>query len=90
MVKIFRSSYQFSGNVYVIYSEKGTILIDPGYHDSGIKKYLKGKKQSGLSICDWCIAVKKETEQWKMAGGQYLPCPAASRGSVMHDGREVL
>ncbi len=42
MVKIFRSSYQFSGNVYVIHSEKGTILIDPGYYDSGIKKYLVG------------------------------------------------
>ena len=40
MVKIFRSSYQFSGNVYVVHSEKGTILIDPGYYDSGIRKYL--------------------------------------------------
>ena len=40
MVKIFRSSYQFSGNVYVVHSEKGTILIDPGYYDSGIKQYL--------------------------------------------------
>lgn len=40
MVKIFRSSYQFSGNVYVIHSEKGTILIDPGYYDPEIKEYL--------------------------------------------------
>lgn len=42
MVKIFHSFYRFSGNVYVVHSEKGTILIDPGYYDSGIKKYLKG------------------------------------------------
>ena len=42
MVKIFHSSYQFSGNVYVVHSEKGTILIDPGYYDSGIKQYLEG------------------------------------------------
>lgn len=42
MVKIFRSSYQFSGNVYVVRSEKGTILIDSGYYDSKIKKYLMG------------------------------------------------
>ena len=42
MVKIFHSSYRFSGNVYVVHSEKGTILIDPGYYDSGIKKYLMG------------------------------------------------
>ena len=40
MVKIFHSSYRFSGNVYVVHSEKGTILIDPGYYDSEIKKYL--------------------------------------------------
>ncbi len=40
MVKIFHSYYRFSGNVYVVHSEKGTILIDPGYYDSGIKKYL--------------------------------------------------
>ena len=40
LVKIFHSSYRFSGNVYVVHSEKGTILIDPGYYDSGIKKYL--------------------------------------------------
>lgn len=40
MVKIFHSSYRFSGNVYVVHSEKGTILIDPGYYDTGIKKYL--------------------------------------------------
>lgn len=42
MVKIFHSFYRFSGNVYVIHSEKGTILLDPGYYDSGIKKYLMG------------------------------------------------
>lgn len=42
MVKIFRSFYRFSGNVYVVHSEKGTILIDPGYYDAGIKKYLMG------------------------------------------------
>ena len=40
MVKIFNSSYRFSGNVYVVHSEKGTILIDPGYYDAEIKKYL--------------------------------------------------
>ena len=40
MVKIFHSSYRFSGNVYVIHSENGTILIDPGYYDSEIRKYL--------------------------------------------------
>ena len=40
VVKIFRSSYCFSGNVYVIHSEKGAILIDPGYYDSEIKKHL--------------------------------------------------
>ena len=42
MVKIFRSFYRFSGNVYVVHSEKGSILLDPGYYDSGIKKYLMG------------------------------------------------
>lgn len=41
MVKIFRSSYQFSGNVYVVHSDKGTLLIDPGYYDAGIGKYLR-------------------------------------------------
>lgn len=41
MVKIFRSSYRFSGNVYVVHSDKGTILIDPGYYDAGIGKYLR-------------------------------------------------
>lgn len=41
MVKIFRSSYRFSGNVYVVHSDKGTILIDPGYYDDGIGKYLR-------------------------------------------------
>ena len=46
MVKTFHSFYQFSGNVYVVHSEKGTILIDPGYYDSGIRKYLK--KVGGL------------------------------------------
>lgn len=40
MVKVFCSSIRFSGNVYVVYSEKGTILIDPGYYDAKIKKYL--------------------------------------------------
>ena len=40
MVKTFRSSYQFSGNVYVVHSEKGTILIDSGYYDSEIKEYI--------------------------------------------------
>lgn len=42
MVKIFRSYYQFSGNVYIVHSEKGTILIDPGYYDSRIREYLMG------------------------------------------------
>ncbi len=40
MVKIFCSSYQFSDNVYVVHSEKGTILIDTGYYDSEMKAYL--------------------------------------------------
>ena len=40
VVKIFNSSYRFSGNVYVVHSEKGTILIDPGYYDSKIRKYI--------------------------------------------------
>lgn len=40
MVKTFRSSYQFSGNVYVVHSDKGTILIDSGYYDSEIREYL--------------------------------------------------
>lgn len=42
MVKIFHSSYQFSGNVYVVHSEKGTILIDLGYYGSEIRNYLMG------------------------------------------------
>lgn len=40
MVKMFRSSYRFSGNVYVVHSEKGVILIDPGYYDFEIRNYL--------------------------------------------------
>lgn len=40
MIKTFRSSCQFSGNVYVVHSEKGTILIDSGYYDSEIRECL--------------------------------------------------
>ncbi len=40
MVKIFRSFSRFSGNVYVVHSEKGTILMDPGYYDAEIKRDL--------------------------------------------------
>lgn len=40
MVKTFCSSRRFTGNLYVVHSEKGTILIDPGYYDSEIREYL--------------------------------------------------
>lgn len=39
-VKMFQSSYQFSCNVYVVSSDKGNILIDPGHYDGEIKKYI--------------------------------------------------
>lgn len=45
-VKLFNNSRHFSCNVYVISSDKGNILIDPGYYDDEIKKYIK--KQGGL------------------------------------------
>ena len=41
MVKKFQSLYQFSCNVYVISSDRGKILIDPGHYDKKIKTYLK-------------------------------------------------
>lgn len=34
IVKKFNSFYQFSCNVYVISSNNGNILIDPGYYDN--------------------------------------------------------
>lgn len=46
-VKLFNSARQFSCNVYVISSDKGTILIDPGYYDVEIKKYIE--KQGRLA-----------------------------------------
>lgn len=39
-VKMFQSAYQFSCNVYVVSSDKGNILIDPGHYDREIKKYI--------------------------------------------------
>lgn len=43
IVKKFNCRHRFAGNVYVISSEKGTILIDPGYYDSEIKEYIDQK-----------------------------------------------
>lgn len=39
-VKMFQSRYQFSCNVYVISSDKGNILIDPGHYDGEIRNYI--------------------------------------------------
>lgn len=39
-VRMFQSYYQFSCNVYVISSDKGNILIDPGHYDEEIRDYL--------------------------------------------------
>ena len=41
MIKRFQSFYQFSCNVYVISSEQGNILIDPGHYDKRIHNYLQ-------------------------------------------------
>lgn len=40
-VKMFQSFYQFSCNVYVISSDKGNILIDPGHYDGAIRDYIR-------------------------------------------------
>lgn len=37
---MFQSSYQFSCNVYVVSSDKGNILIDPGHYDGEIRHYI--------------------------------------------------
>lgn len=39
-VEMFQSSYQFSCNVYVLHSDKGNVLIDPGHYDEAIRDYL--------------------------------------------------
>lgn len=39
-VKMFQSTYQFSCNVYVVSSDKGNILIDPGHYDDEIREYI--------------------------------------------------
>lgn len=39
-VKMFQSFYQFSCNVYVVSSDKGNILIDPGHYDGKIRNYI--------------------------------------------------
>lgn len=39
-VRMFQSYYQFSCNVYVVSSDKGNILIDPGHYDEEIKDYI--------------------------------------------------
>ena len=41
MIKKFQSAQQFSCNVYVISSDRGTILIDPGYYGKDIRNHLK-------------------------------------------------
>ena len=46
MIKTFRSTFRFSCNVYVISSERGTVLIDPGYYGRDIRNTLK--KTGGL------------------------------------------
>lgn len=39
-VKLFQSYIQFSCNVYVVSSDKGNILIDPGHYDREIRNYI--------------------------------------------------
>lgn len=39
-VEIFRKYIGFSCNVYVLSTEKGTILVDPGFYDKRIRDYL--------------------------------------------------
>lgn len=39
-VEIFRKYMSYSCNVYVLSSEKGIILIDPGFYDKRIRDYL--------------------------------------------------
>ena len=41
MIKTFQSFHQFSCNVYVVSSDRGKILIDPGHYDKRIRNYLK-------------------------------------------------
>lgn len=40
-VRMFQSSYQFSCDVYVVSSDKGNILIDPGHYDREIRNYIR-------------------------------------------------
>ncbi|WP_432718009.1 MBL fold metallo-hydrolase [Staphylococcus equorum] len=39
-VKRFLNDKEFSGNLYVVSSSKGNILIDPGYYDKEVKDYI--------------------------------------------------
>lgn len=39
-VKRFVNDKEFSGNLYVVSSSKGNILIDPGYYDKEVKDYI--------------------------------------------------
>ena len=41
MIKRFRSTFRFSCNVYVISSDQGTVLIDPGYYGREIRNCLR-------------------------------------------------
>ena len=40
-VQMFQSLRQFSCNVYVVSSDKGNVLIDPGHHDDEIRDCLR-------------------------------------------------
>ena len=40
-VETFQSYYQFSCNVYIVSSDKGNILIDPGHYDEEIRDYIE-------------------------------------------------
>jgi len=41
MIKQFNNTKEFSCTLYVLSSEKGNLLIDPGYYDREIKDYLQ-------------------------------------------------
>lgn len=36
-IRMFQSAYQFSCNVYVVSSDKGNLLIDPGHYDRTLR-----------------------------------------------------
>lgn len=40
-VKTFQCSYRFSGNVYVVSSDKGNVIVDLGYYDNEMEDYIK-------------------------------------------------